>query len=186
MKARVMARWPSSLTTVLYDVWPAKGASCIVDSSVAYSSVLYRVPHCELRDQATYANSNVTFFSYSCLYLSKPCLKRPIPRHPLLRALTTSLILHTNLHRRLGELLLRLALAVHLILLACRMTTNILCSVPCMNVSAVLLVATYRRLSQSLLSCLLAVRGLHVQLVLFASGVRRVGVLACGLAAGLS
>jgi hypothetical protein len=52
-----------------------------------------------------------------------------------LHALTTPLILHTNLHRRLRELLLRLALAVHLVLLARRIASDILLPVPSKIVS---------------------------------------------------
>ena len=52
-----------------------------------------------------------------------------------LHALTTPLILHTNLHRRLRELLLRLALTVHLVLFAGRVTADVLLSVPSLNIS---------------------------------------------------
>jgi hypothetical protein len=52
-----------------------------------------------------------------------------------LRALTTPLILHTNLHRRLRELLLRLALAVHLVLFAGRITADVLLSVSSKHIS---------------------------------------------------
>jgi hypothetical protein len=105
-----------------------------------------------------------------------------------LHALTTPLILHTNLHRRLRELLLRLALAVHLVLLAGRVATSVLGSAPSLNIS--INPPLHDRRSRGnpsyLLSRLLAVGGLHIQLVLFAGGVGRVGVLALGLAAGVS
>lgn len=53
-----------------------------------------------------------------------------IPVHQVLHALPTSLILHTNLHRRLRELLLRLALRARLVLLACRLAADVLCLAP--------------------------------------------------------
>jgi hypothetical protein len=43
-----------------------------------------------------------------------------------LHALTTPLILHANRDRRLGELLLRLSLAVRLVFLAYRLAANVL------------------------------------------------------------
>ena len=52
-----------------------------------------------------------------------------------LHALTTPLILHTNLHRRLRELLLRLALAVYLVLLTGRITADVLLSVSSKHIS---------------------------------------------------
>ena len=110
----------------------------------------------------------------------------------LLHALPTPLILHTNLHRRLRELMLRLALAVHLVLLAGRIASDILLPVPSKIVSINQSSLPLHNLSEfvvvraDLLSRLLAVSGLHVQLVLFASGVVGVGDLAFGLAAGIS
>ena len=106
-------------------------------------------------------------------------------RSLLLRALTTPLVLHTNLNRRLRELLLRLALAVHLVLLAGRMAADVFRPAPRIEISTFSLVSTPSSIA-SLLFSLLAVGRLHVQLILFASGVHGVGVLALGLAAGLS
>jgi hypothetical protein len=59
---------------------------------------------------------------YICLHRSKASI--------LLHALTTPLILHTNLHRRLRELLLRLALAIRLVLLARSVAAGVLISAP--------------------------------------------------------
>jgi hypothetical protein len=106
-----------------------------------------------------------------------------------LHALTTPLILHANLHRRLRELLLRLALAVHLVLFAGRIASDVLLSVPSKIVSIISSIAQPSELvvvPSYLLSRLLAVGRLHIQLVLLAGGVCRVRVLALGLAAGVS
>jgi hypothetical protein len=106
----------------------------------------------------------------------------------LLHALTTPLILHTNLHRRLREFLLRLALAVYLVLLTGRITADVLLSVSSKHISInpPLHEPSKPGGPSYLLSRLLAVGRLHIQLVLFAGGVCRVGVLALGLAAGVS
>jgi hypothetical protein len=108
--------------------------------------------------------------------------------------LPTPLILHPNLHRRLRELLLRLALAVRLVLLARSITAYILLPAPSIHIStkhpSTNVPAHNKipapRFGLSLLLCLLAVGRLHVQQVLFAGGVVGVRVLAFGLAAGVS
>jgi hypothetical protein len=141
---------------------------------------------------ATFVNINDTLFSYIFLPRGKRRLKHLTPVSLLLHTLPTPLVLHPNLHRRLRELLLRLALAVHLVPLAGRIAADVLLSVPSKIVSINQSCLPLHNLSElvvvraDLLSRLLAVSGLHVQLVLFASGVVGVGDLAFGLAAGVS
>lgn len=50
------------------------------------------------------------------------------PNDTYLVTLPTPLVLHTNLRRALGELLLSLLLRIGLVALPCRLTANVLCA----------------------------------------------------------